>query len=425
MAMATEAVAVPYGDQVISINLPSGYLRDNAGMRAAQVAPNPIDVVESALEAPIGSDRLEDIVRPSQQVTIVVDDVTRPTPVHLVLPSVLERITRAGVPRAAVTILIATGTHRPMSDKELRAKLGDAAAGGYRVVNHDHRRASDLVDLGTTPSGIPIKLNRLVVEADAVIGVGNIVPHRFCGWAGGAKIIQPGVSGEATTAGTHLMITKDPEIRLGVVENAVRREIEDVAGRVNLKFIVNTVLDPLGRIVDVVAGDYRQAFREGVNRALDVYSCSLTGPADIVVASSHPSDLNLWQAGKGLYAADLVVNDGGVIILASPCYEGVGEHGEFVECLRYDYPTLDRLISQNRVTDRIGAAAALAVALVLARADVWLVARTITDAEAERMRMRRFDGLQDAVDAAVGLKPDGSTVTILREAAEILPVLPA
>ena len=156
-----------------------------------------------------------------------------------------------------------------------------------------------------------------------------------------------------------------------------------------------------------------------------MYSCSVTGRADIVIASSHPSDINLWQAGKGLYAADLVVNDGGIIILASPCYEGVGEHSEFVECLRFDYPTLDRLISEDRVPDRIGAAAALAVALVLARAEVWLVARTITDAEASRMRMRRFDGLQEAVDAAVTFKPDGSTVTILREAAELLPLLPA
>ena len=425
MATATESVAVPYGHEAITINVPSGSLRDNVGMRTARIAPNPTSVLNAALDNPIGSERLEAIVRPGQKVTIVVDDLTRPTPVHLLLPTVLERISKAGVSTADVTILVATGTHRPMSLDELRVRLGESAVDTYQVINHDHRRASDLVDLGNTPSGIPIKINRLVVDADVVIGIGNIVPHRYCGWAGGAKIIQPGVSGEATTAGTHLMITKDPEIRLGVVENAARREIEDVAETVNLKFIVNTILDPGGRVVDIVAGDYRQAFRDGVNRALEVYSCSVTGRADIVIASSHPSDINLWQAGKGLYAADLVVNDGGIIILASPCYEGVGEHSEFVECLRFDYPTLDRLISEDRVPDRIGAAAALAVALILARAEVWLVARTITDAEASRMRMRRFDGLQEAVDAAVTLKPDGSTVTILREAAELLPLLPA
>ncbi len=425
MATATESVAVPYGHEAITINVPSGSLRDNVGMRTARIAPDPTSVLNSALDNPIGSERLEAIVRPGQKVTIVVDDLTRPTPVHLLLPTVLQRISKAGVSTADVTILVATGTHRPMSVDELRVRLGDNAVDTYQVINHDHRRANDLVDLGNTPSGIPIKINRLVVDADVVIGIGNIVPHRYCGWAGGAKIIQPGVSGEATTAGTHLMITKDPEIRLGVLENAVRREIEDVAETVNLKFIVNTILDPGGRVVDIVAGDYRQAFRDGVNRALEVYSCSVTGRADIVIASSHPSDINLWQAGKGLYAADLVVNDGGIIILASPCYEGVGEHSEFVECLRFDYPTLDRLISEDRVPDRIGAAAALAVALILARAEVWLVARTITDAEASRMRMRRFDGLQEAVDAAVTLKPDGSTVTILREAAELLPLLPA
>jgi lactate racemase len=425
MATATEIVAVPYGDRVIQVNLPAGWLRDNVGMKDARAVSDTARAVAAALDTPIGCDRLETIVHPGQKVTVVVDDLTRPTPVHLLLPSVLDRLTGAGLPRAAVTILVATGTHRPMTRSELATRLGDAAVEGYRVVNHDYRRTSDLVDLGTTPSGIPVNLNRLVVEADVVVGIGNIVPHRYCGWAGGAKIIQPGVSGEATTAATHLMITKDPAARLGVVENDVRHEIEAVAERVNLKFIVNTILDPRGRLVDIVSGDFRQAFREGVRRALDVYSCQLTGPADIVIASSHPSDLNLWQAGKGLYAADLVVNDRGVIILASPCYEGVGEHGAFVECLRYDYATLDRMIAEDLVPDRVGAAAALAVAVITGRADVWLVARTITDAEADRMRMRRFDDLQDAIDAAIDKMAKRSTVTVLREAAEILPLLPA
>ncbi|MHB8613308.1 MAG: nickel-dependent lactate racemase family protein [Candidatus Dormibacteraceae bacterium] len=425
MSTATESVNVPYGSQVVSLKIPSGCLRDNLGMKAARIAPNPTKAVDRALDDPIGSDRLEHIVRPGQKVTIVVDDLTRPTPVHLLLPAVLERLSQAGLPSAGITILVATGTHRPMTVDELRARLGDAAIDGYRVVNHDYRRTGDLVELGNTPSGIPIKLNRLVVEADLVVGIGNIVPHRYCGWAGGAKIIQPGVSGESTTAATHLMITKDPDIRLGVVENRVRHEIETVAEKVRLRFIVNTILDPQGRLVDVVAGDFRRAFREGVKRALKVYSCTLTARADIVIASSHPADLNLWQAGKGLYAADLAINDGGIVILASPCYEGVGEHGEFVECLRYDYAELDRLISEERVRDRIGAAAALAVAVITARAEVWLVAQTISDAEATRMRMRRFDHLQVALDAALRVKPSGSTVTVLREAAEILPVLSA
>lgn len=425
MATTTEVVGVPYGREVVHINLPAGRLRDNAGMSVARPASNPLRAVEVALDAPIGSERLGALVQPGYKVTIVVDDLTRPTPVHLLLPPVLDRLIQGGLRSSEITILVATGTHRPMTSDELRARLGDAAVDGYRVVNHDYRRTGDLVDLGSTPSGIPIKINRLVVDADLVIGIGNIVPHRYCGWAGGAKIIQPGVSGEATTAGTHLMITKDPGARLGVVENRVRQEIEAVADKVKLRFIVNTILDPEGRLVDVVAGDFRQAFREGVRRALKVYSCSLTGRADIVIASSHPADINLWQAGKALYAADLVVNDGGVIILASPCYEGVGEHGAFVECLRYDYETLDRMISEDQVGDRIGAAAALAVAVITARADVWLVATTISDAEASRMRMRRFDDLQDAVAAALSAKPDGSSVTVLREAAEILPVLPA
>ena len=425
MPTSTESIQVPYGDRVIGLSLPVGRLKDQAGMSPLRAAPDPGAVVAAALNAPIGSPRLEEIARSSQNVVVVVDDLTRPTPVHLILPGVLERLHQAGVSNSAITVLIATGTHRPMSDAELRMKLGGAVVENYKVVNHDYRRHEDLVQLGNTPSGIPITINRTVVSADLVIGIGNIVPHRYCGWAGGAKIIQPGVGGEATTAATHLMITKDPGVRLGVVENRVRNEIESVADLTNLKFIVNTILDPEARVVDVVAGDFRKAFREGVEKARAVYTCDLTGQADVVVASSHPSDLNFWQAGKGLYAAEMVVSDGGIIVLASPCYEGVGEHGEFVDLLCYDYRTLDRMIADHHVKDRIGAAAALAVALVKERAEIWLVAQSITDAEARHMQMRRFGDLQAAVDTALEIKGPSARVTVLREAAEIVPRLPS
>jgi nickel-dependent lactate racemase len=311
-----------------------------------------------------------------------------------------------------------------MTPEQLAKKLGAAVVSEYKVVNHDYRRQEDLVHMGTTASGVPITVNKLVTEADFVVGVGNIIPHRYCGWSGGAKIIQPGVGGEATTYGTHLMITKDPEIRLGSLENRARHEIEAVAERTNLKFIVNTVLDRQGAIVHVVAGDYKRAFRAGVELARGISTAEVPGLADIVIASSYPSDLNLWQAGKALYAADLVVRQGGIIVLVSPCYEGVGEHGDFAELLGRDRFELERQVVDGQVADRIAGAAALAVALVRARADVWLVSEHVTDADLHRMKMRRFYHLQDALDLALKTKGTRAQVLVLHEATEIVPVAP-
>jgi nickel-dependent lactate racemase len=230
------------------------------------------------------------------------------------------------------------------------------------------------------------------------------------------------VSGEATTAGTHLMITKVPGAQLGVLENQVRHEIEAVAERAGLRFIVNTVLDRGGNIVDVVAGDFRKAFRHGVRKAAEIYSAPFSRQVDIVVASAYPSDMNLWQAGKAFYAADLVVKDGGVIILASPCYEGIGEHGEFGKLLQHDYKTIEGMLARNEIQDRVGAAAALAVALVSARAEIYLVTDTITDRQAAQMKLAYYATVQEALNAALAAQGDGAQVTVLHEATELLPL---
>jgi lactate racemase len=424
MSTDTRTISIRYGKQEREVRVPEKNILDEVGMKHTEPAADPQALVEAALDSPIGNARIEYGAWGMQRVVILVDDLTRPTPAHLILPAVLRRIDMAGVPAEAVTIMVATGTHRGMTEPELEQKIGAGVLARYRVVNHDYSKEDEQTDLGSTPSGIPITVNRLVAEADYVVAVGNIVPHRYCGWSGGAKMIQPGVGGEATTAGTHLMITKDPGARLGVVENQVRHEMEAVAERANLKFIVNTVLDRYANLVYVAAGDFRLAFREGVKHARDVYSAPLRGQADIVLASAYPSDINFWQAGKALYSADLAVRDGGIIILASPCYEGVGEHGAFADLLGYDYPTIDGMVERNEVVDRIGAAGALAVALVRARADIWLVTDNVTPEEATRMSIRRFTHLQEAMDQALKETGNGAKVTILHEATEILPILP-
>ncbi len=409
------------GDRLERLEVLRERLLDVIGPRPSSAVMDARSAVELAFDHPIGSEPLEKLAVGARRPVVVCDDMTRPTPTHLLLPVVLDRLNRAGVQDSQVTVLIATGTHRPMTEKELKAKLGAEVLGRVTVTNHVYEDRQQLVHLDPTPSGIPVSVNRLVAESDLVIGVGNIVPHRYCGWAGGAKIIQPGVCGAETTAATHLMITRFPDVGLGALDNTVRREIDDVADTAGLRFIVNTILNAEQEVVSVVCGDHRAAFARGVEQAREVYGAPFRARADIVVASAHPSDINLWQAGKAWYSAELVVRRGGLVIMASPCSEGVGEHGSFAELMGYDRPTLESLLATDQVEDRISAAAALACALVREHCEVWLASTGITDAEASRMGMRRFETAAEALDVAMSERPDGM-VSLLHNATEVLPL---
>jgi lactate racemase len=417
-------ISLPYGTGDVTANIPDSRLKaaEVLALPSPPPPPNPIALVEAALANPTDAPRLAELAASASNAVVIVDDVTRPTPVSLLLPTVVRELIRGGVSVERITVLVALGTHRFMTPAELRAKLGDAMVDTLRVVQHDYRDPTQLVDLGHTPSGIPIVLNRLVRESDLTVGIGNIVPHRYCGWAGGAKIIQPGVSGEATTAGTHLMITKAPDARLGVVENRIRHEIEAVADQTSLAFIVNTVLTARGELLDVVAGDFRAAFRRGVELARRVYAVPARGQADVVLTSGYPAELNFWQAGKALYAAELLVRDGGVIVLAAPCSDGMGEHDEFTRLLPETYEAIEERIMQGEVRDRVAAAAALAVAVVRRRARIFLVSDGVGVEDAERAGLARFDSLQAAVDTALEAVGPHTTMTVLREGAEVLPV---
>lgn len=414
-------LSVRYGTAPLEFQLPDGCLLQEAGVARKEPESEPSELVSQALLAPYGAKSLRDDAQGSRSVTVIVDDNTRPTPVHLIAPHIVQHLLQAGIDPGEIRFLIAGGTHRPMTDRELEAKLGREIVDSYQIFNHHYEEPDALRWLGTTPSGVPVTANRIACDADYLIGVGNIVPHRYCGWSGGAKIVQPGIGGEATTAETHLMITRYPEIRLGVVENRVRHEMEAVAERVGLKFIVNTVLTHDQRLYDVVAGDYREAFRAGVRRAETLYACPIKQQADVVIASAFPSDTNLWQAAKALYSAELMVNPGGTIILVSPCYEGIGEHDEFRRLLSQDYETVDAMIASREVDDRIGAAAVLAVALVRKRATLYIVSDGISPNEAETMGIEVFRDLQQAIDQALRSHGSPTTVSVAHEATEIFP----
>jgi lactate racemase len=316
-------IQMPYGERTLTFDVPDANL---LGVFAPPSVPPVADAAAEiirALAQPIGGPDLAHLVTCARKVVLVADDLTRPTPTDLIVPLLLDALNRAGVPDRAIEIVIALGTHRPMTPAEIVVKFGRAVTTRVPVFNHEAFNPVALVDVGLTPSGVRVYVNQRVMNADVVIGLGNIVPHHIPGFSGGAKIIQPGVCGERTSGEVHLLSVRHAHSLLGMVENRVRQEMETIAERAGLTAILNTVLNGEGRLVGAVFGDPKLAFRQGAALSRQVYGVPMPGLADIVIAGSHPCDIEFWQAHKTLYAAELCVRQGGTIIIVTPCPEGL------------------------------------------------------------------------------------------------------
>ena len=420
--MTIREVALPYGPGSVGIRIPAENLVGVYSPRDAAPVSDVRAEIRRALAAPIGALPLREQVRGAKNVVLVADDNTRLTPTDLLIPILLDECNAAGVPDAAISVIIALGTHRFMTEAEIRAKFGAETLSRVAVINHPYKDKDALVDLGTTKNGVCIRINRAVVEADFKMGIGSIVPHHIPGFAGGAKIIQPGVSGEETTAYTHLLSVRAPRSYLGVLENPVREELDAMARKVGMNTILNTVLDRHGRVVEAFFGDVVEAFRAGVATSREVYDCPIPEEADIVLASSHPCDLEFWQAHKTLYPSDLAVKAGGIVIVLTPCYEGVAQmHCNMLEMTPYGSRRLREMVSAKQLDDEVGAALAIAWAQVREREEVWIVSDGICPAEAAKLGFRHFAAVQEALDAALAQKGTGARVTILTHAPDMLP----
>jgi len=318
-----------------------------------------------------------------------------------------------------------------MTDAEILGKVGAEACRRVRITQHDCQDSESIVDLGFAQAGsirIPIHINRALIDAGLVIGLGSIVPHSDAGFSGGAKIVQPGVCGMATTAATHVAAALLDEIPLGNVENVCRRGMEEVARRVGLKFIINVVQDHQGRVLDVVAGDFVAAHRLGVDVSRRAYGVRIPQPVDIVIVSSHPCDIDYWQAEKGVIAAYFAVKRGGYVVFAAPCPEGLQHnHPRLRDWLALTYSDAcakaGRMDPADTAADLVSADLAICNAKVREKANVLVVTEGLSDADIALLGYRRMPDLQAAVDLALAQFPT-ATLGVLPFGGVCLP-LPA
>src|SRR5918911_1436651 len=271
------------------------------------------EVLASGFAEPYGAPHLREAVKPTDSVLVIVDDATRGTPVPRLLKRVIGNLWAAGVSDKQIRLLTAQGTHRRMTEDELRQKLGEFY-GRFETHQHDWLDESNLHEFGRTRDGTRVTANRLLREADFVIGLGSIVPHRVKGFSGGAKIAFPGVAGrEMQERNQWEAYRRMSETVMGVAENPMRLRMEEAARLAGLRYIVNLVSDRDKRIVGCFTGDPVAAHREGCRLSREINAVSLPRRADIVLIDSHPADRDFWQSAKGFYSGTMAVRDGGTL----------------------------------------------------------------------------------------------------------------
>lgn len=369
--------------------------------------------------------RLAPLAEGKRRVLVLVDDNTRRTRVHEILPHVARELAQAGVRDEQVTILTAQGTHRRMSREELEQKIGPGFLRRWRVEQHQYRERDRLVRFGETSEGMPVVVNGLMAESDLRIGIGHVGVHALMGYSGGAKIVLPGVCGEETETWTHWTANWYPqEDLLGVMDGPIRKHIEEGARMARLDAVVNVAMDHDGRVQRAACGDLVEAQRACAETARDLHAARLAEPADVVVTDSYPADRDYWQSAKGLYCGTLAVKEGGVIVMASPNPEGVADnHSECKSLCGLPLEEIRRRVAAGEVEDVIGAAVAAYTARIRERSDVYLVSRGIRPEEAREMGFTPFPTIQKALDAAREKVGAHASVAVLQGAGGLLPVV--
>ena len=374
--------------------------------------------VSRALNNPIGTPRIGQIVRPGETVAIVTSDITRPLPSYKILPLLVEELLQAGIRRQDITVVFGLGSHRKQTAEEQKKLVGEQVFSLIRSIDGDD---SDCVHYGFTSRGTPVDIVRAVAKADRRICLGNIEYHYFAGYSGGAKAIMPGVSTREAIQHNHSRMVEAAAAAGRLTGNPVREDIEEAARMVGVDFIVNVVLNEHKEIVRAVAGDVVRAHREGCRYLDRLYGKPIAERADIVVVSQGgaPKDLNLYQTQKALDNAKHAVNKGGVIILVGSCKEGLGEH-VFEEWMTKS-PDAHSMIDRIQTDFQLGGHKAAAIAMVLEDAEIYLVSELDADF-VKRIFLTPFSDVQTAFDAAMRKIGDEASVIVMPYGGSTLPL---
>ncbi|MDF2547744.1 MAG: hypothetical protein K0R93_2642 [Anaerosolibacter sp.] len=332
-----------YGTEEISVTVPEKNLLGVIKSHGDHIKKSEEQVILDALQDPIESPRLKEIISPGDTICIVISDITRAwQKMGFYLPYLVEELNQAGIEDKDIVFLCATGSHRGQTQEEHGVLLGEKLSKRFQVIDHDCRAEDNMVYVGTTTFGTPVKINKVAMECDHILLTGAVVYHDLAGWGGGKKSILPGISAYESIMANHSLSLNpvvgkglNPKVRCGnALDNPLHLDMVEAAVFVKPSFLLNVIMDDEGNIGKAVAGHYLKAHEAGQKLIEEMDGVSISEKADLVISSAggYPKDIELYQSSKALINAKGAAKLGGSIILLSQCIEGFG-HDEVEEII--------------------------------------------------------------------------------------------
>ncbi|MDR0469077.1 MAG: nickel-dependent lactate racemase [Peptococcaceae bacterium] len=417
-----KTVQILYGKSTLKLQIPDGNPLRILASEGLSSSDAPDRILRRALSNPIGSLGLDDLTKDVRKILIITNDNTRPMPSKVTIPAMIDSF-HSPADQYEITILIATGLHRPMTDEEMLEQFGSDLCGRYKIVNHIARDKDSLTSFGKLQSGNELYLNKLVAESDLVIAEGFIESHFFAGFSGGRKSILPGVAGESSILANHKPenIASPMSRQSNLTDNPIHDECLEAARLSGLAFILNVALDKEKQIIAAFAGDPVEAHLAGCRFVKDTMSVDAQ-PADISITSNngYPLDRNLYQVVKGIDTASAVTKERGVIIAVARCADGVG-HERFRDLILSCASITELCEKMSASPSEIDKWQAQVLAKALTRHKIILVSEGIDRKLAERMFFIYADMIGEALDLALAEVGLDASINVLPEGPVIIP----
>jgi len=409
-------VALPFGKGSIVADLPDNALIVYSKIPRGVSGKGAEELVRGSMERPRAAPKLQELLSGRGRIVVLITDKTRATPNELLLKTLLEHMRACGVSRERVEIVVATGLHEPHSSSEIEELVGKEIASEYEVYSHNSDDDAILKHLGKTSFGTEVQVNKHVVEADLVIGLGLIEPHFFAGYSGGRKLVLPGVAGTRSVYQNHsFKMLAHPKADYGYLDgNPVHEDMVEAARMLgNYRFIVHVILDREKNVVDAVSGDPYLAHVEGVKRLEEYVKVPVPYEADVTIVTNggYPLDRNLYQAVKGMVTGSRVTRRGGVVIIVAECVDGVG-HESFrsLASLSRDPAYILNYIRENEPLRDQWEVQKLEQ--VLAKNRVIAVTRGVRDSVLEEMNIIPASTVDEALEIARRIAPSEKIIAI-------------
>ena len=412
-------IDIPYSNKTLKITIEDknlkGILESKANNYRASISQD--EIVNKALDNPVGSNSLEELVKGKNNMVIITSDHTRPVPSKITMPILLKRIRKVN-PSINIKILIATGFHRPTTKEEMINKFGKTVTENEEIINHISTDESTLVNVGTLPSGGELYLNKLAMETELLISEGFIEPHFFAGFSGGRKSILPGIASAKTIMANHCSeFINSSKARTGIIEdNPIHKDMLYAAEKANLAFILNVVIDEDKNIINAFAGDSKLAHEEGCKFVMELSSVKSI-PSDIVVSSNggYPLDQNIYQSVKGMTAAEATCRKGGVIIMIAACNDGHGGQSFYDNVAQAKNPQelLDKVLTVPRNETIPDQWEFQILARILCNYTVIMVTDMCDPDMIKSMHMKHASTFEEALEMAYKIKGKDAEVVVI------------